>query len=93
MLIGAFFVFDLGQYLNLESAKAHRESIEATYRDRVAGALAAATGGAFPCVVAQIPTGYVCLLDPPALARCAGSVEQLAEALHAAAAREGLRRL
>ncbi len=42
-------------------------------------------GSRLPAVAADTDQGIVLLLDPEALERCSGSVEQLADALTAAA--------
>lgn len=47
--------------------------------------------GVVPVVAAETDRGFVVLLDPPALERCAGSVERFAVAVSEAAARLGLR--
>lgn len=43
-LVGAFFYFDLGQYLTLEALKEHKESISAFYQENQALTIAAYMG-------------------------------------------------
>lgn len=53
-------------------------------------ALAAATEGTTPCVVADTPGGYVTLLGPDELEACHGSVETMFDRLRARGAELGL---
>jgi hypothetical protein len=53
-------------------------------------ALAAATEGATPCVVAETADGYVTVLGPAELEACAGSVEALFDRLRSRGAELGL---
>ena len=53
-------------------------------------AVAAASGGVVPVVLAETDDGFVVLLGPQELSECAGSVEQLTRAIESAGARAGL---
>ena len=57
---------------------------ETYHRDDQPPAVRAATGGVLPAVVAETDAGYLLLLGPDALDKCAGSIEQFTDELQAA---------
>lgn len=63
---------------------------ETVHRDEQSSALAAATGNAVPCVVAETDRRRFVLLDAPALEACGGSPDALAGAIEAAVDAAGL---
>jgi hypothetical protein len=65
--------------------------VEMYHRDDQPPAVRTATGNVDPVVVAETDTGIVLLLDPAAVAACAGSPEALVDAIGAAVDRNGLR--
>ena len=60
------------------------------HRDDQPATVRAAAGGSAPVVVAETEGGHVVLVDPAGLEACAGSVDQLLEAIETASARLGL---
>jgi len=63
---------------------------DTVHRDEQSSALATATRGAVPCVVAETDQRLLVLLDVPALEACGGSPEALATAIEAAVDATGL---
>lgn len=63
---------------------------ETFHRDDQPDEVRAASDGRIPVVVAETSERFVVLLDPVALDACAGSIEQLRDALDDALARAGL---
>lgn len=64
--------------------------VEMYHRDDQPPPVREATGGIDPVVVAETDAGVVVLLDPAAVASCAGSPEALVDAISSAVVRAGL---